>query len=57
MIIEHKGGKTIVTNNDIAHKIADANYYLTIAMVTGNTRRKRYWLKKIKELENARKEE
>lgn len=56
MIIEHKGGKTIVTNDDISHGLADAHYYLGIAMATGNRRRKKYWLKRIKEL-NARKEE
>ena len=60
MIIEYKNGECITTNDDVAHKIADAYYYLTIAMATGNTRRKKYWLKRIKELEarlNARKEE
>lgn len=55
MIIEHKGGETIVTNNDIAHRLADALYYLGVAMATGNRRRKRYWLKRIEEL-NAEKE-
>lgn len=60
MIIEYKNGECVTINNDIAHKIDDANYYLTVAMVNSNTRRKRYWLKRIKELEaklNARKEE
>lgn len=56
MIIEHKGGETIVTNDDIANRLADAYYYLGIAMATGNRKRKKYWLKRIKEL-NARKEE
>ena len=56
MIIEYKGGETIITNGDIAHRLADAYYYLGIAMATGNRRRKKYWLKKIEEL-NARKEE
>ncbi len=55
MIIEHKGGETIVTNGDIAHRLADAHYYLGIAMATGNRRRKKYWLKRIEEL-NAEKE-
>jgi len=55
MIIEHKGGETIFTNYDISHRLADAYYYLGIAMATGNRRRKRYWLKRIEEL-NARKE-
>ena len=57
MITEYKNGVRITTNDDIAHRLEDANYYLTIAMVTGNTRRKKYWLKKIKELENTRKDE
>ena len=55
MIIEHKGGETIVTNNDISNRLADAHYYLGVAMVTGNRRRKKYWLKRIEEL-NTRKE-
>lgn len=55
MIIEHKSGETIVTNDDISHRLIDAYYYLGIAMVTGNRRRKKYWLKRIEEL-NARKE-
>lgn len=55
MIIEHKDGETIVMNNDISHRLADAHYYLGIAMATGNRRRKKYWLKRIEEL-NARKE-
>lgn len=50
MIVEQKGGETIVTNGDIAHRLADAHYYLGIAMATGNRRRKRYWLKRIEEL-------
>jgi len=56
MIIEHKGRETIVKNDDIPHRLADAHYYLGIAMATGNRRRKRYWLKRIEEL-NARKED
>ena len=56
MIIEHKSGETIVTNDDTSHRLADAHYYLGIAMATGNSRRKKYWLKRIEEL-NARKEE
>ena len=56
MIIEYKRGTTIVTNDDISHRLADAHYYLGIAMVTGNRRRKKYWLKRIEEL-NAKKEE
>lgn len=56
MIIEHKSGETIITNDDISHRLADAYYYLGIAMATGNKRRKKYWLKRIEEL-NARKEE
>ena len=50
MIIEHKDGETIVMNNDISHRLADAHYYLGIAMATGNRRRKKYWLKRIEEL-------
>ena len=56
MIIEHKGGITIVKNNDISHRFTDAFYYLGIAMATGNRKRKRYWLKRIEKL-NVRKEE
>ena len=51
MIIEYKNGECTAINDDIAHKIDDANYYLTVAIVNGNRRRKRYWLKRIKELE------
>lgn len=50
MIIEYKNGERIVTNNTIADKIADANYYLGIAMASGNTRNKRKWLKRLREL-------
>jgi len=59
MIIEYKNGECTTINDDLAHKIDDTHYYLAVAMVSGNTRRKRYWLKRIKELEaelNARKE-
>ena len=56
MIIEYKSRETIVTNDDIPHRLADAHYYLGIAMATGNKRRKKYWLKRIEEL-NARKKE
>ena len=56
MITEYKGGETIFTNVDIPHRLADAYYYLGIAMAAGNRRRKRFWLKRIKEL-NSRKEE
>ena len=51
MVIEYKDGETIVTHNSLADKIADANYYLAVAMATGNRRNKRKWLRKIKELE------
>lgn len=50
MIIDYKNGERIVTNNTIADKIADANYYLGIAMASGNTRNKRKWLKRLREL-------
>ena len=50
MIIEYKNGKRIVTNNTLADKIADADYYLGIAMASGNTRNKKKWLKEIKRL-------
>jgi len=56
MIIEHKDGETIVTNDDISHRLADAHYYLGVAMATGNKKRKKYWLKRIEEL-NSRTEE
>ena len=54
MIIEHKSGETIVTNDDISHRLADAHYYLGIAMATGNMRRKKYWLKRIEELKTRK---
>jgi hypothetical protein len=50
MIIEYNGGQTTITNNDIAHKIADAEYYCAIAMINGNTKRKKYWLREIEKL-------
>ena len=56
MIIEYNGEETIVTNDDISHRLADAHYYLGIAMATWNMRRKKYWLKRIEEL-NERKED
>ena len=57
MIIEYKDGKRIVTNNSISDQIADANYYLGCAMTSGNTRNKRKWLKRLKELEEKAKAE
>ena len=54
MTIEYKDGSTIVANNDIAHRLADAEYYLAVAMISGNRRRKKYWLKRIKELESIK---
>ncbi len=56
MIIEYKDGEQIISHNTLADKIADANYYLGVAMATGNTRNKRKWLKRLKEL-NAQKEQ
>ena len=50
MITEYKNGNMTVTNNDIAHKIADAEYYLAIAMVNGNSKRKKHWLRVIEQL-------
>lgn len=50
MIIEYKNGERIVTNNTLADKIADADYYLGIAMASGNTRNKKKWLREIKRL-------
>ena len=54
MIIEHKDGETIVMNNDISHRLADAHYYLGIAMATGNRRRKKYWLKRSSNINPAK---
>ena len=56
MIIEYKDGEQIISHDTLADKIADANYYLAVAMATGNTRNKRKWLKRLKEL-NAQKEQ
>jgi len=56
MIIEYKNGEQIISHNTLADKMADANYYLGVAMATGNTRNKRKWLKRLKEL-NAQKEQ
>ena len=39
-----------MVSKTLADKIADANYYLGVAMATGNTRNKRKWLKRLKEL-------
>ena len=50
MTIEHNGGQTTIANNDIAHKIVDAEYYCAIAMINGNTKRKKYWLREIEKL-------
>ena len=50
MIIEYKNGEQIISNNTLADRIADANYYLGVAKATGNTRNKRKWLKRLKEL-------
>lgn len=57
MIIEYKNGSMTVTNNDIAHKIADAEYYLTVAMVNGNRKRKKHWLRVIEKLKEQLKHE
>jgi hypothetical protein len=50
MIIEYKDGEQIITHNSLADKIADAHYYLGVAMASGNMRNKRKWLKRLKEL-------
>lgn len=50
MIIEYNGKQKTIINNDIAHKIADAEYYCTIAMINGNTKRRKYWLREIEKL-------
>lgn len=52
MIIEYKNGECTKTHDSVADRLADAYYYLAVAMVTGNRRRKKHWLKKIKELES-----
>jgi hypothetical protein len=50
MIIEYNEGQTTITNKDIAHRIADADYYCAINMINGNTKRKKYWLREIEKL-------
>lgn len=50
MIIEYKNGERIVTNNSLADKIADAEYYLGVALASGNTRNKKKWLRELKKL-------
>lgn len=50
MIIEYKNGKRIVSNNSLADKIADAEYYLGVAMVSHNSRNKKKWLRELKRL-------
>ena len=51
MIIEYKNGERIVSHNSLADKIADAEYYLGVAMASGNSRNKRKWLKELKRLQ------
>ena len=51
MIIEYKNGERIVSNNSLADKIADAQYYLGVAMASGNSRNKKKWLREIKRLQ------
>ena len=50
MIVEYKNGQTVVTNNSIADRIADAQYYLGVAMASGNRRNKKKWSKELKRL-------
>ena len=50
MIIEYKNGERIVSNNSLADKIADAEYYLGVALASGNTRNKKKWLRELKKL-------
>ena len=50
MIIEYKNGERLVINNSLSDKIADANYYLAIAMASGNHRNKKKWLREINRL-------
>lgn len=57
MITEYKNGSMTATNNDIQGRIADAEYYLAIAMVNGNSKRKRHWLRVIEQLKNNAKED
>ena len=51
MIIEYKNGERIVTHNSLADKIANAEYYLGVAMASGNSRNKKKWLKELKRLQ------
>ena len=51
MIIEYKNGERIVSNNSLADKIADAQYYLGVAMASGNSRNKKKWMRELKRLE------
>jgi hypothetical protein len=53
MIIEYNEGKAI-THHSLDNQIADANYYLVIAQMFGNTRNKKKWLKKIEQLEKLK---
>lgn len=50
MVIEYKNGERIVSNNSLADKIADAEYYLGVAMASGNSRNKKKWLRELKKL-------
>ena len=51
MIIEYKNGERIVTHNSLADKIANAEYYIGVAMASGNSRNKKKWLKELKRLQ------
>lgn len=50
MVIEYKNGERIVSNNSLADKIADAEYYLGVAMASGNSRNKKKWLRELNRL-------
>lgn len=52
MIIEYINGERKITNNSLADKIADAEYYLGVALASGNTRNKKKWLKELNRLHN-----
>lgn len=55
MIIEYKNGERIVSHNSLADKIADAEYYLGVAMASHNLRNKKKWLRELKRLEALQK--
>jgi len=50
MIIEQTGGTTTIYHNSLEDRIADAEYYWTVAAVSGNHRNRKKWLREIKRL-------